>query len=197
MILKPLQVGDHGWKISSRSSDLSNANHKDAHRTFSTLSAEGCAGGRLRLREMHFLNLANIGSATPYPPPHPHVISPTAYKWNKLDQSVMRSLITAPLTYTQSQHTQFGGGGTDGGVDLPILCRHAVTMLQVGEWLGCPPRLQVAGHPHWRPHLGTIWRGPEPAVELRAVPLCLQGATEHGSRLRSTPARTKCWICFD
>lgn len=62
---------------------------------------------------------------------------------------------------------------TDRGVDLAVICGHAVSMVQVGERLGGAPGLQVAGHPDRRPHLPAVQRGPRAQTEQRAVPLGL------------------------
>lgn len=42
------------------------------------------------------------------------------------------------------------------GADLAVLCGHAVSVMQMGEGLGRPPGLQVAGHADRGPHLGSI-----------------------------------------
>lgn len=46
---------------------------------------------------------------------------------------------------------------THGSVDLPVLVSHAVSVVQVGEGLGCSPGLQVAGHPDGGSHLRSIY----------------------------------------
>lgn len=47
-------------------------------------------------------------------------------------------------------------GGAYRGADLAVLCGHAVSVVQVCEGLGCSPGLQVPGHAHGGPHLGSI-----------------------------------------
>lgn len=58
-------------------------------------------------------------------------------------------------------------------VDLPILISHAVSVVQVGKGLGCTPRLQVASHPDWGPHLCTIYSVSGTIMMLRASMLHL------------------------
>ena len=48
------------------------------------------------------------------------------------------------------------GAQTHRGVDLAVVGGHAVAMVEVGEGLGRPPRLQVPGHPDRSPHLPPI-----------------------------------------
>lgn len=45
---------------------------------------------------------------------------------------------------------------THRSVDPAVLVGHAVAVVQVGEGLRRSPGLQVAGHPHGRPHLGPV-----------------------------------------
>lgn len=42
------------------------------------------------------------------------------------------------------------------GANLPILCGHAIPVVQMCEGLGCSPGLQVPGHADRCPHLGSI-----------------------------------------
>lgn len=71
---------------------------------------------------------------------------------------------------------------THRGVDLAVLVGHAVTVVKVGEWLGGPPGLQVAGHPDRGPHLGAVQGVSGPAVQLGAPPLrlCVTTEGQHG-----------------
>lgn len=49
-----------------------------------------------------------------------------------------------------------GTGRAYRGADFAILCGHAVSVMQVCKGLGRPPGLQVPGHAHRGPHLGSI-----------------------------------------
>lgn len=64
-------------------------------------------------------------------------------------------------------------GYTDCGVDLAVICAHAVSMVQVGERLGGAPGLQVARHSDGRPHLPAVQRGARAQTQQGAVPLAL------------------------
>lgn len=91
------------------------------------------------------------------------------------------------LGWGASYQQVFWGAGAHHGADLAVLRGHAVSVVQVGEGLGRPPRLQVPGHAHGRPHLGSIEgvaRSEEmlgtPSLSLGArkkvLPLCATGA---------------------
>lgn len=42
------------------------------------------------------------------------------------------------------------------GANLPVLCGHAIPVVQMCEGLGCSPGFQVPGHADRCPHLGSI-----------------------------------------
>lgn len=58
-------------------------------------------------------------------------------------------------------------------VDLAVLVGHAISVVQVGEGLRCPPGLQVLRHAHGRSHLRPIENRTRTAMELRAASLSL------------------------
>lgn len=62
---------------------------------------------------------------------------------------------------------------THSSVDLPILISHAVSVVQVSKGLGCSPGLQIAGHPDWRSHLGSVQSVSGTVMMLRAPALHL------------------------
>lgn len=80
------------------------------------------------------------------------------------------------------------GGAAHHGADLAVLRGHAVPVVQVGEGLGGPPRLQVPRHAHGRPHLGPVERVARSEQVLRAPSLSL-GAGNRASPPRATGAR--------
>lgn len=57
---------------------------------------------------------------------------------------------------------------THSSVDLPILISHAVSVVQVGKGLGCPPGLQIAGHSDRCSHLCSIQSMSGAVMMLRA-----------------------------
>lgn len=66
---------------------------------------------------------------------------------------------------------------THSSADLPIFISHAVSVVQISKGLGCPPGLQVAGHPDWRSHLGSVQCMSGTVMVLRAPTLHLDGRT--------------------
>lgn len=55
------------------------------------------------------------------------------------------------------------------GADLAVLSGHAISVVQMCEWLGCSPGLQVPGHADGCSHLGSI-EGVSRSEEMLGTP---------------------------
>lgn len=75
-------------------------------------------------------------------------------------------------------HTVSEKHSTHSGRDLPVFISHTVSVVQIGKRLGCPPGLQVAGHPDRCSHLSSVQCGSGTIMVLWAATLHLEGHQE-------------------
>lgn len=73
------------------------------------------------------------------------------------------------------------------GTNLPILCGHAISVVQMCERLGCSPGLQVPGHADRCSHLGSVQSVSRSEEMLRTPSLSLGRRSKHHNRHTSTP----------